>query len=337
LTDPAVPVLQITNLVKTFDIRGGILGRTVRQVRAVDDVSLVHHRGQTLGVVGESGCGKTTLGRCIATLTEPTSGRIEIDGTDVVSLARHKSERPVQMVHQSSASALDPRMRVRASIGEGLEALRTLSRAEIDDQVHEAMLAVGLRPQDANRFPHTFSHGQQQRISLARALVLKPSLVVLDEPTSAVDVSIQAKLLNLLKNLQEAAGLTYVLISHDMRAIRSIADSVAVMYLGKLVEWGAARTVLSEPVHPYTRALLAAVPVADPNRRLDTIDSAQSLESTVTTWSGRGCPYVPRCPLAEPSCAEQMPAMDEVQPGHWVACPPASRLVGSEVRTANAG
>ena len=320
------PLLQVTNLVKTFDVRSGLLRRSVRKVHAVDDVSLVHDRGQTLGVVGESGCGKTTLGRCIAGLTEPTSGSVRIAGAEI-GAGIHKKERPVQMVHQASASALDPRMRVKAIIAEGLEQSGSHSRAEIEAEVRGAMVSVGLRPQDANRFPHTFSQGQQQRIALARALVLEPAVMVLDEPTSAVDVSIQAKLLNLLKNLQQAAGLTYVLISHDMRAIKAIADTVAVMYLGKLVEWGPASLILINPAHPYTKALLAAVPVPDPARRLESVDPRLSLESTLTAWSGVGCPYVPRCPMAEAACAEHMPVMQEIQPGHWIACPPSARVI----------
>lgn len=323
------PILTVTNLTKRFPAARGIFGGTKAWFNAVDDVTLHHSRGATLGIVGESGCGKTTLGKCIAGLVPPSAGTVVYDGVELSNSSKVdlSTRLRVQMVHQATGSALDPRMRVRHLIAEGLHQLPGMTRRRLEERVREAMHAVGLRTADADRYPHMFSGGQRQRIVIARAIVLRPSLLVLDEPTSALDVSIQVKILNLLKDLQQELNLTYILISHDMRAIEAMADSIVVMYLGRVVEWGPAEQVLHHPVHPYTVRLIAAVPVADLSHRI----GGKVAAATVPPDSPQldvGCSYRPRCPLAEDECSLRRPALTQVGPHHSAACPPSARLLG---------
>jgi peptide/nickel transport system ATP-binding protein len=312
------------HLVKEFPLRRHVFGRTSGTVSAVADVSFEVRRGQTLGLVGESGCGKTTTGRLLVGLDEPTSGAVRVDGRDLATLprrGRRRVRRDIQFMFQDSFASLDPRMHVGAILREPMVIARLGGRGEQQRRVYELLDVVGLPRAAARRFPHEFSGGQRQRIGLARALALSPRLVVADEPVSALDVSIQAQILNTMRALQAELGLTYVVISHDLSVIRYLADRIGVMYLGKLVEEGPAHQLYARPLHPYTHGLIATIPMADVHRERakDSAPLRGELPSAVDPPSG--CRFRTRCPLAQQICAEQEPPLVELVPdGHRVAC-----------------
>lgn len=317
-------LLDVRKLKMYFPVRRGLLiERTVGHVHAVDDISFQVKKGETLGLVGESGCGKSTTGRAIVRLYNPTGGEVYFKGVDLARLSgnqlRH-ARREMQMIFQDPFASLDPRMTVGGIISEPLEIHNLATRKEREEKVREMLRIVGLNPYFANRYPHEFSGGQRQRIGVARALVLEPEFVVCDEPISALDVSIQAQLINLLEDLQEQYNLTYLFIAHDLAVVRHISDRVAVMYLGKLVEVADRNELYEIPLHPYTRALLSAVPVPDPvvEKRRSRIILHGDVPSPVNPPSG--CRFHTRCPFARADCSESEPPLEEVRPGHWVAC-----------------
>jgi oligopeptide transport system ATP-binding protein len=317
-------LLRVEHLVKHFPItRGLIIQKTIGAVRAVDDISFEIRRGETFGLVGESGCGKSTTGRTILQLYEPTSGHVFFEGVDLVQLdgnEMRRVRRRMQMIFQDPYASLNPRMTVGEIIGEPLMVHHTLKGAAIQERVDELLELVGLNPAFGNRYPHEFSGGQRQRIGVARALALNPLFIVCDEPISALDVSIQAQVVNLLDDLQDQFGLTYLFIAHDLSMVRHICDRVGVMYLGILVEQAEREELYAHPLHPYTQALLSAVPVADPvveEKRKRII-----LEGDVPSPANppSGCRFRTRCWLAEKICAEQVPEWRQISPGHFVAC-----------------
>ncbi len=316
--------LDARNLVKYFPTgASGLLGRPTKEVKAVDDVSFSIQDGTTLGIVGESGCGKSTLARVVTRLIDPTSGSVVLDGQDITTLSGHDlrmARRKMQMIFQDPYASLNPRHSVGQIISAPLEVQKMSPANGVKSRVQELMNLVGLNPEHYNRYPHEFSGGQRQRIGIARALILEPKLLVADEPVSALDVSIQAQILNLLENLQKELGLTYMFIAHDLSVVRHIADNVAVMYLGKIVETGPAASVYAMPRHPYTTALLSAVPVADPTKRGRTgrIRLVGDVPSPVDPPSG--CRFRTRCWKATDLCATSEPALVEIAPGHSVAC-----------------
>ena len=320
-------LVRVENLVKYFPVRaGGLIPRTVGQVQAVDDVTLSIPRGKTLGLVGETGSGKSTLARCVAGLIPVTSGRVTFDGQDITNLPRRTMRpvrREIQMIFQDPYSSLNPRRRVGSIIGEPFAIHRIASGAERKRRVQELMERVGLNPEHYNRFPAEFSGGQRQRIGVARALALQPKLIICDEPVSALDVSIQAQVLNLLADLQRDYGLTYLFIAHNLDVVRHVSDSVAVMYLGRICELGPKEPVYGSPRHPYTAALLSAAPAADPDAAASRqrIILAGDVPSPIDPPSG--CRFHPRCPKAQPLCGETEPQL-EVKAGdattHVTAC-----------------
>lgn len=316
-------LLEVQNLRVHFPIRRGGFRCAREYVRAVDGVSFRLAPGETLGLVGESGCGKTTLGRAVLRLVEPTEGRVLLEGEDLTRLdgaALRARRRKLQMIFQDPYSSLNPRMTVEDIVGEaldihGLATDRTARRA----RVAELLRAVGLEPSHALRYPHEFSGGQRQRIGIARALAVEPKLIVCDEPVSALDVSVQAQIINLLQDLQQQRGIAYLFIAHDLALVEHISHRIMVMYLGRVVELAEAKTLLRAPKHPYTQALISAVPEVDPDTKRQRIVLPGDVPSPIHPPSG--CPFHPRCPLAElPRCAEETPALREVAPGHWAAC-----------------
>ncbi len=317
-------LLEVRNLKKYFPVRGGVLRRVVAQVRAVDDVSFSIGRGRTLGLVGESGCGKSTLGRAVLRLHEPTAGEVVLDGRPVTGLkARELRERrrEMQIVFQDPYASLNPRRTVLQTLREPLDLHAIGTRAERRRRVEELLEIVGLRAQVASRYPHEFSGGQRQRIGIARALALDPKLIVADEAVSALDVSVQAQVLNLISDLQRRLGISFLFISHDLAVIQHVSHDVCVMYLGKLVETGSADSVYAEPKHPYTRALFSAVPVPDPLRKSRRIVLPGDVPSPANPPPG--CPFHTRCPEVQPECRRLMPATIDVGSGaapHRVAC-----------------
>jgi oligopeptide transport system ATP-binding protein len=318
-------LLHVSGLTKHFPVEQGVLlSRIGGHVSAVDDVSFHVEQGTTLGLVGESGCGKSTTGRMIIRLIEPTSGEIHFDGVDVRRLrgtALKHYRRNVQFIFQDPYASLNPRMTVAEIVSEPLAIQSIGTSAERRTKVRELLDVVGLNPEHGNRYPHEFSGGQRQRIGVARALMLRPKLIICDEPVSALDVSIQAQIINLLEKLQDEFGLTYLFIAHDLSVVRHISDTVAVMYLGKIVEMGDWKGLYDEPYHPYTQSLLSAVPVPDPakQRSRERIILRGDVPSPINPPAG--CRFHTRCPIAKfPRCSEEEPVLREVAPGHRAAC-----------------
>ena len=324
-------LLSVDNLVKYFPImRGIIFQKQVAAVHAVDDISFSIRRGETLGLVGESGCGKSTTGRTILQLYRPTSGSVVFDDVDLVALQGEelrKMRRKMQMIFQDPYASLNPRMTVGEIVGEPLVVHRVANQKEINERVKNLLELVGLNPAFSNRYPHEFSGGQRQRIGVARALSLQPSFIVCDEPISALDVSIQAQVVNLLEDLQSQFNLTYLFVAHDLSMVKHISDRVAVMYLGVIAELASRDEVYLHPLHPYTQALLSAVPIPDPvaDAKRKRVILQGDVPSPVNPPSG--CRFRTRCPIAESLCAETRPEFREIQPEHFVACHFAERFL----------
>jgi oligopeptide/dipeptide ABC transporter ATP-binding protein len=317
------PLIEAEHVTLHFPIKQGVLiDRTIGVVHAVDDVSLRLEEGQTLGVVGESGCGKSTLARCIVRLLEPTSGTLRFRGRDITHLGR-KSLKPVrrevQLVFQDPVASLNPRKRVGQIVGTPMR-LHGMERAQAESRVRELLERVGLNPEHVNRFPHEFSGGQRQRIGVARALAVNPRLIVLDEPVSALDVSIQAQVINLLDDLQDEFGLSYVFIAHDLSVVRHVSDQIAVMYLGKLMEVSPAQELYGKPIHPYTEALLSAIPIPDPNENRERERQVVGGEPPNPISPPSGCRFHTRCPRATEVCSRLEPPLAEYPGGHLAAC-----------------
>jgi oligopeptide/dipeptide ABC transporter ATP-binding protein len=313
----AGPLVELLDVRKHYAVRGGLFEGRAGLVRAVDGVSLSIARGETLGLVGESGCGKSTLGRLLVALEPPSAGEVRFHGRPLPARPPKSFRRQVQMIFQDPYSSLNPRKSVGAIVGEGLAIHGVGSRAGQRERVLELLGLVGLRPEHARRYPHEFSGGQRQRVAIARSLALNPELVICDEPVSALDVSIQAQVLNLLYDLQQRLGLTYLFISHDLAVVSTLADRVAVMYRGRLVELAPREAIYGSPRHPYTRALMAAVPIPDPEAAAR---KRAHLKDNAPVPAAEACPFAPRCPEAEPGCEDESPALTEVAPGHFVAC-----------------
>jgi oligopeptide transport system ATP-binding protein len=318
----AKPLLRVKQLVKHFPIRGGILSRVVDKVHAVDGVSFELQAGETLGVVGESGCGKSTTGRCILRLIEPTSGQVWFEDRDVTAMdkvALRAACRDMQIIFQDPFASLNPRMTVASIIGEALS-IHKLAQTpqDYEDRIVSLLETVGLNADHMRRFPHEFSGGQRQRIGIARALAVSPKLIVCDEPVSALDVSIQAQVINLLEDLQEKFGLTYLFIAHDLSVVEHISNRVAVMYLGRIVEIASSRALYTDPKHPYTEALLSAVPIPDPSVKRKRIVLTGDVPNPINP--PKGCHFHPRCPKAMDRCRNEAPVLRDLGEGHMAAC-----------------
>jgi oligopeptide transport system ATP-binding protein len=317
------PLLRVKDLVKHFPIKGGLLNRTVDKVHAVDGVSFDLAAGETLGVVGESGCGKSTTGRCILRLIEPTSGEVWFEGKNVTQAGKDELRalaRDMQIIFQDPYASLNPRMTVSAIVGEALT-IHKLAKTprEYDERIVQLLETVGLSPDHMRRYPHEFSGGQRQRIGIARALAVSPKLIVCDEAVSALDVSIQAQVINLLEDLRTEFSLTYIFIAHDLSVVEHISHRVAVMYLGRIVEIAPAQLLYTNPLHPYTEALLSAVPIPDPKVKRKHIRLQGDVPSPIHPPSG--CHFHTRCPIAQkPLCNTEAPALKQTVAGHWVAC-----------------
>jgi oligopeptide transport system ATP-binding protein len=316
------PLLSVRSLTKYFVVKGGVFSREVDRVHAVDGVSIDIAAGRTLGLVGESGCGKSTTGRCILRLIEPTGGEIRFDGRDITKLDGEELRslrREMQIIFQDPYASLNPRHTVGSIIGEALIIHRLArTRRELEDRVVQLLETVGLQADHMRRYPHEFSGGQRQRIGIARALAVEPRLIVCDEPVSALDVSIQAQVINLLEDLQKKFNLTYLFIAHDLSVVEHISDRVAVMYLGRVVETASARELYDNPRHPYTEALLSAVPIPDPKVKRKRIVLKGDVPNPIRPPSG--CHFHTRCPIAVARCRSEIPALEPTRDGHLVAC-----------------
>ena len=314
-------VLEVKDLKKYFPIKAGFFGRVVGNVRAVDGVSFKIKRGTTMGLVGESGCGKSTIGKTILRLNDKTSGEVLFNGIEIHDLPKkelRKIRPKIQIIFQDPYSSLSPRLPVAEIIGEAVREHNLVPHAEFDDYITKIMLNCGLQPYHKDRYPHEFSGGQRQRICIARALALNPDFIVCDEPVSALDVSIQAQIINLLEDLQKQYGLTYLFISHDLSVVEHISDTVGVMYLGNMVEYAPKEDIFAEPLHPYTVALFSAIPMPDPTIKMDRIILEGSIPSPANPPSG--CKFHTRCNRCMEICSKEEPATKEVRPGHFVAC-----------------
>lgn len=314
-------LVEVKNLVKYFPVRAGLLQRVVNNVKAVDDVSFFVRKGETLGLVGESGCGKTTVGRTMLRLIEPTSGSVMIDGQDVFSMKPHElkaARREMQIIFQDPYASLDPRVPIGESVIEGLHIHKVGTPRERVEIMYETLAKVGLEDYHARRYPHEFSGGQRQRIGIARALALRPSFIICDEPVSALDVSIQSQVLNILKDLQGEFGLTYLFIAHNLSVVEHVSDRVAVMYLGKMVEMTTREELFRNPLHPYTKALMTAIPVPNPRLKRQRIILKGDVPSPLNP--PKGCRFHPRCPVVMERCSQDEPVFREASPEHWVAC-----------------
>jgi oligopeptide transport system ATP-binding protein len=314
-------ILEIRNLTKHYPVRRGLFSRVSGILKAVDGVSFSIERGKTFGLVGESGCGKTTLARCVIRLIEPTAGEIQIGGENILNLSPREMRsrrRQMQMIFQDPYGSLNPRMTVEKIIEEPLVIHKIGNRQNRASQVAQLLEMVGLDPAHKRRYPHEFSGGQRQRIGIARALALRPDLIVADEPVSALDVSVQAQILNLLKDLQEKLRLTFLFIAHDLSIVQHFSDQIGVMYLGKIVELASSTEIFQQPLHPYTKLLLNSVPIPDPSARREKEILKGEVPSPVDL--PQGCRFHPRCPVAVTQCKTEEPALREIHPGHWVAC-----------------
>ena len=314
-------LLKVSHLKKYFPIRGGLLGEKTQYVRAVDDISFNVRAGQTVGIVGESGCGKTTMGRTILRLHSVTSGEVIFNGMDLGKMnarALRKIRPQIQMIFQDPYSSLSPRMTVGEIIGEAVRQHHIVSKEEYKEYIFDVMRRCGLQPQYFERYPHEFSGGQRQRICIARSIALKPRLIICDEPVSALDVSIQAQIINLLKELQRTEGIAYIFILHDLSVVENISDEVGVMYIGNMMEYGKTKDIFSRPLHPYTEALFSAVPVPDPDYKMNRIILKGDIPSPANPPSG--CKFHTRCEKCRDICTREEPVFRELEPGHFVAC-----------------
>jgi oligopeptide transport system ATP-binding protein len=316
----AKKILEVKNLTKFFPVKKGFFGNSNSVVKAVDDISFTINKGETLGLVGESGCGKTTAGRTIIRLYEPTKGQILFEGQDITKTYMKPLRRKIQMIFQDPYASLNPRMTVGDIIGEPMEIHKLEKGKERRDKIYSLLETVGLSKEHANRYPHEFSGGQRQRIGIARALAVQPEFIVCDEPISALDVSIQAQIVNMLEDLQKSLGLTYLFIAHDLSMVKHISDRVGVMYLGKLIELSSSKELYEKPAHPYTQALLSAIPIADPgeSRKKQRIILEGDVPSPINPPSG--CRFRTRCSYAMKKCEDIEPIFKEIAPGHFCAC-----------------